>query len=101
MPEQVCFHAQQAIEKSFKAVLLYNNINFPFTHDIEELIDTMENDGISLPSELEEAGMLTPYAVQARYPGYWGEISQSDVTDAINLADKAVDWAKGQISGNG
>ena len=99
LPEQICFHAQQAIEKSFKAVLLCNNIDFPFTHDLEELIDTMENEGISLPSELEEAGMLTPYAVETRYPGYWGEISETDVKEAIELADKAVNWAKGHIFG--
>jgi len=101
LPEQVCFHAPQAIEKSFKAVLLYNNIDFPFTHDLEELIDTMENEGVSLPSELEESGILTPYAVETRYPGYWGEISKTDVTEAIELAGKAVNWAKRQISGQG
>ena len=31
LPQQICFHAQQAVEKSFKAVLLLNKIDFPLT----------------------------------------------------------------------
>ncbi|MHB9036024.1 MAG: HEPN domain-containing protein [Armatimonadota bacterium] len=31
--EQLCFHAQQAAEKSIKAVLLKLEIDFPFTHN--------------------------------------------------------------------
>jgi hypothetical protein len=34
LPEQVCFHAQQAAEKALKAVLLHHKIEFPFIHDI-------------------------------------------------------------------
>jgi HEPN domain-containing protein len=37
--QQICFHAQQAAEKAFKAVLLYRKVDFPLTHDIEELMD--------------------------------------------------------------
>ena len=35
--EQACFHAQQAAEKAIKAILLSQGIEFPLTHDIEEL----------------------------------------------------------------
>jgi len=98
LSEQICFHAQQAVEKSFKALLIFHKIDFPFTHDLEELLDTFENEGIPIPSELEEAGMLTPYAVETRYPGYWGEIYDNDVAEAIRLAEKAINWAKEQIN---
>lgn len=49
LPEQICFHAQQAVEKSLKAVLLFRRIDFPFTHDLEELIETFEHAGVELP----------------------------------------------------
>src|SRR5262245_66541237 len=67
---QVCFHAQQAAEKALKAVLLYQKIEFPLIHDIEALLEIATQSGVSLPSDVAEAGALTPYAVEARYPGY-------------------------------
>lgn len=94
LPEQVCFHAQQAVEKAFKAVLLNRRIDFPFTHDLEELIAVFERSGTGLPSGLQEAGMLTPYAVESRYPGYWGEISNADMAAAVKLAEQAIAWAE-------
>jgi len=39
LPEQVCFHAQQAVEKAIKSVLLHNKITFPLVHDLEVLIN--------------------------------------------------------------
>lgn len=94
LPEQVCFHAQQAVEKALKAVLLFRRIDFPFTHDLEELIATFERAGVELPPDLREAGMLTPYAVESRYPGYWGDISETDVSAALSLAETAITWAE-------
>lgn len=94
LPEQICFHAQQAVEKSLKAVLLFCHIDFPLTHDLEELLDTIESEDVSIPSGLLDVGTLTPYAVETRYPGYWGEISDHDVNEALTFADKAIRWAE-------
>ena len=30
LPQQICFHAQQVVEKAFKAVLLLYKIDFPY-----------------------------------------------------------------------
>lgn len=98
--QQICFHAQQAVEKALKAVLLFSKIDFPLTHDIEELIDIFEKGGVSLPPDFLDAGSLTPYAVETRYPGYWGEISESEVDEAIKLAEKVVAWAEEIIKKN-
>ncbi len=37
--DTVCFHAQQCVEKYLKAVLVSEAIDFPKTHDLEELMD--------------------------------------------------------------
>jgi len=66
---QICFHAQQAAEKAIKAVLLSRQIDFPFTHDIEQLIEIAEQHKVDLTSDVRNAGTLTPYAVETRYPG--------------------------------
>lgn len=46
-----------------------------------------------MPKEMLDVGILTPYAVEARYPGYWEEITEHEVDDAIQLAEKIVTWA--------
>jgi HEPN domain-containing protein len=89
----VCFHAQQASEKALKAVLRDRTIEFPLIHDIEALVDIAEKAGLHLPPEFDEAGFLTPFAVESRYPGYGEEITQSDVEEAIRLAEAIVSWA--------
>lgn len=52
LSEQICFHAQQAVEKAIKAVLLFYKIDFPFTHDLQELLDTIQSAGIQIPRDL-------------------------------------------------
>ena len=39
-------HAQQAVEKSLKAVLTNRAIRFPWTHDLGVLIDLLTDHGI-------------------------------------------------------
>ena len=97
LPEQVCFHAQQAVEKAFKAVLLHRKIEFPFTHDLAELLDALADADIEVPQDLSEADALTPYAVETRYPGFWGEISDSDVEEALRLAEEVLRWAEASV----
>jgi len=35
----IAYHAQQCVEKSLKAYLVYQDIDFPFTHNIGKLLD--------------------------------------------------------------
>lgn len=98
LPEQICFHAQQAAEEALKATLLSNKIDFPLTHDIEELIELAGQNGLVLPQEVIDAGGLTPYAVEARYPGHLEEIVPSDVEEAIGIAEAVLRWAAGIVA---
>ncbi len=97
LPEQICFHAQQTVEKALKAILLVRRVEFPFTHDLEELLSIFAGAGLAVPAELQEAGVLTPYAVETRYPGFWGEISGEDISLALTLAQKALSWAEEMV----
>lgn len=65
----VCFHAQQAIEKYLKALLVANHIAFPKIHDLKRLSTMLASNGIILgisPIVLDKASL---YAVMVRYPG--------------------------------
>lgn len=99
IPGQVCFHAQQAAEKSIKAAMLFRGIEFPLTHDIEELLEIAEDQGFLVTEEVQEAAHLTPYAVETRYPGYCEEITKDDVKNALRIAEQTVSWAKDVLSG--
>ena len=71
------FHAQQCVEKYFKARLQESGILFPFTHDLDELLKLL------LPIEplwsglAASAKLLTRYAIKARYPGSWIDAAQA------------------------
>ncbi|MBI5115240.1 HEPN domain-containing protein [Candidatus Poribacteria bacterium] len=97
--EQVCFHAQQAAEKAIKAVLLSREIEFPLTHDIEELLKIAEDNGVQLPENICEAGLLTPYAVETRYPGYSYEVTETDLNEAMRMAELVMAWASAMLKG--
>ena len=97
LPEQTCFHAQQAAEKALKAVLLFKRIEFPLVHDLKTLVSLLQENAVSFPPEVSEAGSLTPYAVEARYPGHLEEITPSDVDEAVRLADAVLQWASGLL----
>lgn len=88
----VAFHAQQAVEKSIKAVLGASGQAFPLTHDLEGLIERCGESGIELPNDIDEhAGLLTPYAVRHRYGGEPPSLVDRDT--ALRLAETAVAWA--------
>ena len=80
-------------------MLLSQEIQFPLTHDIEELLEIAESKGIELPEGVREAGLLTPYAVETRYPGSWFEISEADLKEALRIADLTIAWANEKIRG--
>jgi HEPN domain-containing protein len=62
-----CFHAQQSVEKSLKAVMFLHGLEFRRTHDLEELSGTLADAGVNIPLEATELRRLTPYAVEFRY----------------------------------
>lgn len=90
--QHLCFHAQQAAEKSLKAVLCAKGKPFPRTHDLAFLLDALP-DAISIPPALVELPTLTKYAVQHRYPGECGPVTQRQRARAVQLAAEAVAWA--------
>ncbi len=91
----VGFHAQQAVEKSVKAVLASSNVEFPYTHDLNGLTELCERNGIDVPAELAEIDQLTPYGVQLRYGANLP--SELDRDQALRWAADAIAWAQSVI----
>jgi HEPN domain-containing protein len=62
-----CFHAQQAAEKSIKALLSARDLTYPWRHDLKELVGLGLADWSELAPWTDTLDELTPYAVQSRY----------------------------------
>jgi HEPN domain-containing protein len=62
----ICFHAQQSVEKNLKAFLVYHDVDFPRTHDVDFLLNECQKiDQASFGIDLKS---LTEYGVSVRYP---------------------------------
>jgi HEPN domain-containing protein len=64
------FHAQQAVEKAAKALLTHKGLSFERNHDLEVLINMLEENGCVKESEYSSLVDLTDFAVQYRYQAF-------------------------------
>jgi hypothetical protein len=60
-------------------------VEFPRTHDLQELLILIRDSGTSIPPELEEVTALSRFAVETRYPGDFELITPDEVEHAIEL----------------
>jgi HEPN domain-containing protein len=81
--EDLCFNAQQAVEKAIKALLIQCHVEFPYVHDIAELLTLLEEAGQEVPQAIRQAERRTRFAVFTRYPGLAPPIRQEEHTDAL------------------
>jgi HEPN domain-containing protein len=81
----IAYHAQQCAEKYLKAYLVFKKIDFPYTHNISRLLELCP-DLAEQEKDLQEAKVLTPYAITARYPGK-GKVTKRNALQAIMVAD--------------
>jgi HEPN domain-containing protein len=96
--EDLCFDAQQAVEKALKALLVSRGIPFRFVHDIGELLETASRGGMSIPEHLRDAVELTGFAVEARYPGPFEAVSEDEWRRAVRLAEETVAWVDAMMN---
>lgn len=76
------FLCQQAAEKYLKAFLVRHEVEFPKTHDIGKLLNLVAAIDPVRAESLRDAEYLTPFGVEARYPG--------DSPDALPGGEKTV-----------
>lgn len=84
-PRHVCWLSQQAAEKALKAALVLEEVDFPYTHDLNALRNLLPD---SWPVRVDHPDLtqLNQWAVEARYPGEWPEATESDAVRAESEA---------------
>jgi HEPN domain-containing protein len=91
----VGFHAQQAVEKALKAVLIKRGIRYPFTHDIKALIELLNKAALPLPPHAKDLPYLTPFGTLFRYEDEeWGLPESVNLNRMLDWAETTVAWAR-------
>jgi HEPN domain-containing protein len=89
------FHAQQAVEKALKSVVVALGLEIPRSHDLVLLIRLLDLAGGSLPDVVLDAGWLNPWAVSMRYD----EVESAlDRDRAVQVADEVLRWAQQAVA---
>jgi len=94
--EDLCYQAQQAVEKALKGFLIYFEVEPEFTHNIDVLLKALMQ-FTEVSDIVKEAGELTAYAVLTRYPGWYDEITKEKYEKAIKIAEECLEWVEKTI----
>lgn len=84
-PRQACWFAQQSTEKALKAVLIFLQIDFRRTHDLNVLRDLVP-ESWELKTAHPDLSDLTRWAAEARYPEDTPETTSTDASEAVEQA---------------
>jgi HEPN domain-containing protein len=86
--DTICFHSQQAAEKYLKGFLVFNDIEAPKIHGLEELISMCIKIDSDFSKLFDIASDLSGYAVEIRYP------LEADYEITIEESQHAIENAK-------
>jgi len=92
----VLFHAQQAIEKAFKAVMTAENVPFGRSHNLLVLAAALQEFGMETPYPPDEVAALNPYAVLFRYDNE--DIVLVSRTEAEAMVLHVIAWAESVLN---
>jgi HEPN domain-containing protein len=79
------FAFQQAVEKYCKGALLAQQLSFPRTHDLSDLLDKLASTFVFTTDERDDADCLADYAVSTRYPP-GTRVTVSEMQEAARIA---------------
>ena len=92
-----CVHAQQAAEKSLKAMLVLHDLPVPFTHDLAYLRGLVGEHLPPGPAQ-EDLNRLNRWGAAARYPGGATDATADDIALAELAAGAVFDHVKAEFA---
>jgi len=90
--EIICYHCQQAVEKSLKAFLCSKGVEIPKTHDVGLLCQQCAEFDDGFKSFQEACDEMVVYATHTRYPIRIG-IEEHNAKRALNQASEVYCFA--------
>jgi len=97
--DTAAYHCQQAAEKAVKGYLLFHNVRFEKSHDIVLLVWQAIDIDPSFSALIETARLLTPLAVEFRYPGDFVEPEPEEFQEAYFAAQSLYAFVLAKLPG--
>jgi HEPN domain-containing protein len=88
--DAICFHSQQAVEKYLKAYLIFKQVEFDKTHNLEFLLEICietDNDFSQI-----DVGNLSFFAVEVRYPDDFYIPTEKEARECLEIARKVKEF---------
>jgi HEPN domain-containing protein len=76
------------------SVLISLDLQFPYTHDIADLLTLIEKTDQDISPQVRKAARLSDYAVEARYPGVSEPVDRDEYEEAVSIANEVMQWAE-------
>lgn len=94
-----CYNSQQSIEKALEAALVFENINPPYVHDLENLCDLLP-DGWHVKSTPYNLERISVWNVTARYPmeDNGEALEEEDASYGLSAAQDICNSIKNEIN---
>lgn len=99
--DTVTFHAQQAVEKSLKAFLTFQQIEFPKIHELVRLLDLAIPAFPELDQFRKACAEMSGYAIDVRYPLSEIEPSRDEAIFSVDIAEEIVCLIRDKIGMKG
>jgi len=97
--EDLCFQAQQAVEKALKALLIYHGAEPERTHNLYLLLEELER-FVQIDDEVRSVLKLYNFAVLTRYPGEYLKVERDEYEKSVAIAENCLKWVEGKINKN-
>ena len=97
--EDLCYQAQQVVEKGLKALLIFYGVEPEKTHNLSILLQELEKH-TELNDEIKEVLKLYNFAVQTRYPGDYVPIEKEEYEQSVTIAENCLKWIEEKIKSN-
>jgi HEPN domain-containing protein len=95
LPENaICWHCQQSVEKSYKAILAYHDVKIPKTHEIRKLQRTTLQYEPTVSLDEKIADKITEFATESRYPDNVVDFTKEDAELGIKYAKQVLGQVK-------
>jgi len=95
----IAYHAQQCAEKCLKGYLVFNKIDFPYTHDLSLILDKFPPSA-AWSNDLRVMTTLSIYAITTRYPGE-EKVTKTEALRAVSLAESVLETIRRELARDG
>jgi len=98
--EMACFHAQQCVEKTLKGFLTAHDRHVEKTHDLTDILELCAEIDSAFEQFEQTCKDLTPYAVDARYPGPKNPDTIEEARRLVKAADHIYQFTRNALDLN-